>query len=220
MLDHIILLIADLETFKSHFEAETGVELTVGGAHPGLGTANLLASVGEGVYLEFIAPDPDLDEPRGLGARLVSYGEPHIASFALRTQDMAATVAAAEAAGLSTLGPAEGSRETPDGVLLSWSGLYLVGHDQGDQVPFYIDWGETPHPAETSAQGLRLLAFRAVHPEPERLAAIYRGLDMPVTVVAGDAPGFELRIETPRGELTFTSTLGETIFAPEAFTED
>ena len=220
MLDHIILLIADLETFKSRFEAETGVALTIGGAYPGLGTANLLASVGEGVYVEFIAPDPELDEPRGLGARLVSYGDPHIASFAVRTEDMAATVAAAEATGLSTLGPAAGSRETPDGVLLSWSGLYLAGHDQGDQVPFYIHWAETPHPSETSAQGLRLLSFRAVHPEPERLAAIYRGLDIPVAVVAGEAPGFELRIETPRGELTFASTLRETIFAPEAITQD
>lgn len=220
MLDHIILLIADLETFKSRFEAETGVELTVGGAHPDLGTVNLLASVGEGVYLEFIAPNPELDEPEGLGARLVSYAEPHIASFALRTQDMAATVAAAEAAGLSTLGPGAGSRETPDGVLLSWSGLYLVGHDQGDQVPFYIDWGKTPHPSDTSAQGLKLLSFHAVHPEPERLAAIYRGMNMPVTVVAGDAPGFQLRIQTPNGELTFESTLGESIFAPGILPED
>ena len=81
MLDHIILLIADLEGFKTRFEAETGVALTVGGAHPGLGTANLLASVGDGVYLEFIAPDPELEEPRGFGARLVSYQEPSIAGF-------------------------------------------------------------------------------------------------------------------------------------------
>lgn len=220
MLDHIILLIADLETFKSRFEAETGVELTVGGAHPGLGTVNLLASVGEGVYLEFIAPNPELEEPQGLGARLVSYEEPHIASFALRTEDMETTVAAAEAAGLSTLGPAAGSRETPDGVLLSWSGLYLVGHDQGDQVPFYIEWGKTPHPSDTSTQGLKLLSFHAVHPEPERLAAIYRDMNMPVTVVAGDAPGFQLRIQTPNGELTFKSTLGESIFAPGILPED
>ena len=174
----------------------------------------------EGVYLEFIAPNPDLEEPQGLGARLVAYGEPHVASFALRTEDMEATVAAAEAAGLSTLGPAAGSRETPDGVLLSWSGLYLVGHDQGDQVPFYIHWGKTPHPSDTSAQGLKLLSFRAVHPEPERLATIYRGMDMPVTVVAGEAPGFELRIGTPKGELTFASTLGESIFAPGILPED
>lgn len=220
MLDHIILLIADLEGFKSRFEAETGVVLTVGGAHPGLGTANLLASVGQGVYLEFIAPNPELDEPRGFGARLVSYREPHIAGFAARTEDMAATVAAAEAAGLTTVGPAAGSRETPDGVLLSWTGLYLLGHDFGDQVPFYIDWGVTPHPSDTSAQGLKLLSLHAVHPEPERLAAIYRSLDIRVSVAAGEAPGFELRIGTPKGELTFVSDLGERILAPSAIIQD
>ena len=220
MLDHIILLIADLEGFRSRFETETGVSLTVGGAHPGLGTANLLASVGDGVYVEFIAPNPELDEPRGLGARLVSYGEPRIAGFAARSTDMAATVAAAEAAGLTTVGPAAGSRETPDGTLLSWTGLYLLGHVFGDQLPFYIDWGTTPHPSSTSAQGLRLLALRAVHPDPDGLATIYRGLGIPVTVVAGAAPGFELRIETPKGEYVFASDLGERIFAASAIIQD
>ena len=144
MLDHIILLIADVEGFRTRFETETGVALSVGGAHLGLGTANLLASVGDGVYLEFIGPNPVLEEPRGLGARLVAYREPSIAGFAARTRDTAATIAAAAATGLTTVGPAAGSRETPDGVLLSWDGLYLLGHDYGDQVPFYIDWGETP----------------------------------------------------------------------------
>ena len=220
MLDHIILLIADLEGFKTRFEAETGVALTVGGAHPGLGTANLLASVGEGVYLEFIAPNPELEEPRGFGARLVSYKEPSIAGFAARTRDMASTVAAAEAAGLTTVGPAAGSRETPGGVLLSWEGLYLQGHDYGDQVPFYIDWGDTPHPSDTSVKGLRLKSLRAIHPDPDGLAAVYAGLGLLVTVAAGAAPGFELRIDTPRGERVFTSELGERIFAPSAIVQD
>ena len=220
MLDHIIVLVADLEGFKTRFETETGVALTVGGAHLGLGTANLLASVGEEVYLEFIAPNPELDEPRGFGARLVSYREPHIAGFAARTEDIAATATAAVAAGLTTVGPAAGSRETPGGVLLSWRGLYLQGHDHGDQVPFFIDWGGTPHPSATSARGLRLLSFRAVHPEPEGLAAIYRSLGIPVAVVAGEAPGFELRIATPKGELTYASALGERIFAPSAIVQD
>ena len=221
MLDHIILLIADLEGFKSQFEAETGVVLTVGGAHPGLGTANLLASFGEGVYMEFIAPNPELDEPQGFGARLVSHREPHIAGFAARTEDMAATVAAAEAAGLTTVGPAAGSRETPDGVLLSWTGLYLMGHDYGDQVPFYIDWGKTPHPSDTSAQGLKLLSLQAVHPEPERLAAIYRGLDIPVTeAAAARRQALNSASAGPSGELTFASALGERIFAPSAIIQD
>ena len=220
MLDHIILLIADLEGFKSRFEIDTGVTLTIGGAHPGLGTANLLAAVGDGVYLEFIGPNPELDEPRGFGARLVSYREPQIAGFAARTNDMAATIAAARAAGLETVGPAAGSRETPDGTLLSWTGLYLLGHEYGDQVPFYIDWGATAHPSTTSARGLRLLSLRAIHPEPEALARLYRHLGIPVTVVAGAVPGFELRIATPRGERVFASELGEQIFAPAAVIQD
>ena len=69
MLDHIITLIGSLEPFGNEFEAATGVTLTGGGAHPGLGTANLLASIDDGAYMEFMAPDPSLDEPRGLGAR-------------------------------------------------------------------------------------------------------------------------------------------------------
>ncbi len=220
MLDHIILLIADLEGFKSRFEADTGVALTVGGAHPELGTANLLASVGDGVYLEFLGPNPNLDAPEAFGARLVSYRQPGVAAFAARTRDMAATVAAAEAAGLTTVGPAAGSRETPDGGLLSWEGLYLVGHDYGDQVPFYIDWGNTPHPSETSAQGLKLISLRAFHPEPDELAAIYAALGLPVVVEAGAAPGFELRIDTPNGERVFRSDLGERIFSPSAIVQD
>ena len=216
MLDHIILLIADLEDFKSRFEADAGVTVTIGGAHPGLGTANLLVSVGDGVYLEFIAPDPALEEPTGLGARLVAYPEPQIAGFAARTRDMAATVAAVEAAGLTATGPAAGSRETPAGDLLAWAALYVGGHDFGDQVPFFIDWVATPHPSRTSAQGLKLLSFQAVHPDPEGLSAIYRELGVPVTVVAGAAPGFELRIDTPNGERTFASDLGQRLFAPAA----
>ena len=79
----------------------------------------------------------------------------------------------------------------------------------------------TPHPCgDTSAQGLKLLSLQAVHPEPERLAAIYRSLDIRVSVAAGEAPGFELRIGTPKGELTFVSDLGERIFAPSAIIQD
>ena len=220
MLDHIILLIGDLEGFRSRFEDDTGVALTVGGAHPGLGTANLLASLGDGVYIEFIGPNPSLDAPEGVGATLSSVQAPRIGSFAAGTQDMAATTAAAKAAGLTTLGPAPGSRNTPEGDLISWSTLYLQGHDFGDQVPFVIDWGTTPHPSDTSAQGLRLGSLKAVHPAPDGLAAIYRALDVPVAVEAGDAPGFELRIDTPRGERTFAGEVEGRIFSPAAIVQE
>ena len=220
MLDHVIVLIGSLEPFREEFEADTGVTLTVGGAHPGLGTANLLASIGDGAYMEFMAPDPSLDEPHGLGARLGAEGEPRIGGFAARTLDMPATVAAVDAAGLSAAGPTAGSRQTPDGGLLAWTTLFPARHAYGDHVPFFINWGATPHPSTTSAQGLELLSFQAVHPEPDGLAEFYRRLGIPLTVVAGAVAGFQLRILTPKGERTFASELGARLFAPDAMSQD
>ena len=220
MLDHIIILIGSLEPFRKEFEADTGVTLTVGGAHPGLGTANLLASIGDRAYMEFMAPDPALDEPHGLGGRLTAEGEPRIGGFAARTQDMPATVAELDAAGLTAAGPTAGSRTTPDGSLLSWTTLFAAGHAHGDHLPFFIDWGATPHPSTTSAQGLKLLSFQAVHPEPDGLAELYRRLGIPVTVVAGAVAGFQLRLLSPRGERTFASELGARLFAPDAMSQE
>ncbi len=219
MLDHIIVLTEDLTRFRSQFEADTGVALTVGGAHPGIGTANLLASIGDGVYMEFMGPDPALDTPEGVGARLAAQGAPRIGGFAARTADIGATAAAVEAAGLAGA-PAAGSRAAPDGSVIAWTALFTGGHDYGDQVPFFIDWGETPHPSTTSAAGLELLSFEVVHPEPDRLSDLYRRIGASVKVVEGAAPGFRLRVRTPRGEHALASELGQRIFAPEAVRQD
>lgn len=216
MLDHIIVLTENLEGFRSHFEADTGVALTVGGAHPGLGTANLLASLGDGVYMECMGPDPALDIPQGLGARLAGQGAPRIGGFAARSRDIRATAAAVEAAGLAPAAPAAGSRAAPDGSVIAWTALFTAGHEYGDQVPFFIDWGETPHPSTTSARGLELLSFEVVHPEPDRLSDLYRRIGVSVEVVRGAVAGFRLRMRTPKGEQALASELGQRIFAPEA----
>lgn len=215
MLDHVIVLTEDLTRFRSQFEADTGVALTVGGAHPGIGTANLLASIGDGVYMEFMGPDPALDPPQGLGAQLAAQGAPRIGGFAARTADIGATAAAVEAAGLAGA-PTAGSRAAPDGSVIAWTTLFTAGHDYGDQVPFFIDWGATPHPSTTSAQGLELLSFEVVHPEPDRLSDLYRRIGVSVNVANGAVPGFRLRMHTPIGEQTLASELGPRIFAPEA----
>ena len=154
MLDHIIVLTEDLTRFRSQFEADTGVALTVGGAHPGIGTANLLASLGDGVYMEFMGPDPAFDTPHGVGARLAVQGAPRIGGFAARTADIGATAAAVEAAGLAGA-PTAGSRAAPDGSVIAWTALFTGGHDYGDQVPFFIDWGERRIPRRRPHRGPR-----------------------------------------------------------------
>ena len=216
MLDHIIVLTEDLARFRSQFETDTGVALTVGGAHPGIGSANLLASLGDGVYMEVMGPDPAFETPQGLGARLAAQGAPRIGGFAARTADIGATAAAVAAAGLDAPSPTAGSRAAPDGSVIAWTALFTGGHDHGDQVPFFIDWGATAHPSTTSAQGLELLSFEVVHPEPDRLSELYAHIGVLVEVVGGAAPGFRLRMRTPRGEHALASELGQRIFAPEA----
>ena len=205
MLDHIIILVASLNEFQKDFTERHGVILTAGGAHPHLGTANLLADLGGGAYLEVLGPDPEVDPPTGLGAMLAQKTEPQVASFALRTRDMTSVRTDVEAGGLEFLGPSAGSRKTDDGELLAWHGAYILGHDFGDFVPFYIDWGETRHPSETSVSGLELVEFTALHPDVAGLAEVYRRIGASIEVEGAERPGFRLRIRTPKGEFGLQS---------------
>ena len=213
MLDHIIILVASLTEFQEDFSRRFGIELTQGGAHPNLGTANLLADLGNGAYLEVLGPNPELDAPTGLGEFLSRKESPEVISFALRTEDMDQVEAGAESGGLSFLGPSAGSRRTRDGELLEWSGAYILGHEFGDFVPFFIDWGETRHPSATSVKGLELLEFSVMHPEVQALAGVYQAIGAKVSVHASERPGFSLRIRTPQGEVSYESYPTESLFS-------
>jgi hypothetical protein len=91
-----------------------------------------------------------------------------------------------------------GSRQKPDGTVLSWQLTDpVVALEQG-LVPFLIDWGTSPHPAKSAVQGGILHDLHISHPAPnlvkKKLAIL--GTDMPV--VQGP-PGLKARIETKNG---------------------
>src|SRR5215212_4539834 len=81
-IDHILLGVPDLQSGTKAFERATGVKPVYGGKHPGRGTENALVSLGDGVYLELIAPQPQPDATTELTRELAALKEPRLVGWA------------------------------------------------------------------------------------------------------------------------------------------
>ena len=68
-------------------------------------------------------------------------------------------------------------------------------------VPFFIDWGETPHPAASAAAGATLISLRAEHPEPDKVQRMLGALHLELPVVKAATPSLVATIAGPRGRV-------------------
>jgi hypothetical protein len=66
-------------------------------------------------------------------------------------------------------------------------------------VPFFIDWGQTPHPSSTAAPGLTLIDLRAEHPDPKPVQKMLSQLGLDLPLQAGSKPVLIATITGPRG---------------------
>ena len=192
----------DLDREVDRLEALTGVRAAAGGRHPGEGTRNALLGLGPSMYLELIAPDPDQDpppHPRWFG--LDTLDVPRLVTWAAKCDDVDAVAAAARAARIELGEVRRGSREADDGRVLSWRLTYPKPRLGAGLVPFFIDWGESPHPSRSAAGGARLVDLRADHPEPGSILAILRRLRLALSVAPGSTPALVATLDTPRGRI-------------------
>nr|WP_215549635.1 VOC family protein [Amycolatopsis sp. CA-230715] len=185
-LDHLIYATPDLDATVAALRA-SGVPLSPGGPHVGMGTRNFLGGLGAGAYLEVVGPDPGQDEPgapRPFG--IDSLAGPRLVTWAARTTDLDAAIADAAGAGHDAGTPGEMARERPDGVLLRWR-LAFPPDNAGGVLPFLIDWGSSAHPSGSAAKGAALESFALAHPDPDRVAEVLRALGSDVPVERGPA---------------------------------
>ena len=70
-----------------------------------------------------------------------------------------------------------GQRGLNRGLVLSWrfTNPFTVLAD--GIVPFFIDWGQIPHPARSAAQGITLVDLRAEHPDFKRVQGVLNHSD-------------------------------------------
>jgi hypothetical protein len=201
-VDHLVYTSTSLEAGMDEIEQRLGVRPVRGGKHLEFGTHNALLSLGPTTYLEVIAYDPELKRPdRGFPFGIGNFEKSRLATWALRTETISECADAAKSAGLET-GPIQsGSRQTPEGNVLSWQLSDPYAMQLEGTMPFLISWGGTSHPADTARHGGELIGLRIEHPEPERIRRALAALGVMADISKADSARLVARINTANGDL-------------------
>lgn len=201
-VDHLVWAGPSLEQEIERLEALTGVRAAIGGRHPDEGTRNALIRIGPAMYLELISPDPtQAPPPHPRWFDLDTLTEPRLITWAAKAADLEQWAARTRAGWVELGEVRSGQRELSNGQVLSWRLTYPEMRPGAGLVPFLIDWGQSPHPAETAPGGVHLLELRAEHPDPATIHAPLRELGLELDVVMGAAPALIAILDTPRGRV-------------------
>lgn len=203
-IDHLVCAAPDLEKAVKLLEARTGVRASLGGSHPGEGTRNAVLGLGSTSYLEILAPDPSQAKLAGAAAGLTRLQAPVLHTFAVASSRLDRVAAELERAGLPHAGVIPMSRRLSSGQLVRWRLLVPTGHAYGSLVPFFVDWGEAPHPSSGLDDGCRLTSLTLTHPQAWGLRPLLERLEVEAEVEAGPA-SIRADLATPKGLVLLSS---------------
>jgi hypothetical protein len=205
-LDHIIWACADLEHGSRRFEALTGVQPRFGGVHASGLTHNALVGLGNRCYLEILAPVGPAGPGDDHWCRLARGAqEPRVLTYCLRSPRPLSELASTfETFGWKNAVVANNGRTTQEGVRLRWQWLGPTVERFGLAFPFFIDWLDSPHPAESfdAAQpgsGIALQRFAVGHPDATELGRTLAQIGSAVETYTADDVRFRVQLQTPLG---------------------
>jgi len=202
-IDHLVITAPSLEVGVEFVRQTLGVSPQVGGEHPRMGTHNCLLKLGEKLYLEVIAINPNAPHPsRPRWFRLDEPDSSHsvrLATWVVRTGD----IEAATDASPIPLGKIEPMSRGP----MEW--LITTSPDGRPPLqgiaPSLIQWTNGVHPADSlQDKGCRLVRLEGFHPDAEKVAAVLESIgftgDFHISALApGEKPYLVAHIQTPFG---------------------
>lgn len=187
-----------------------GLDIPFGSRHLYMGTHNHRLQLGDSVYLEIVALDPDgisPGRPRWFGLddkeKITADWEAgrRLRGWVANTEEMETVLATqsaifGERVSLPTAEPDFAFAIPQDGSLpLDGAAPSIIDH-----------WGDARYIATIPDLGARLLSFTLEHPNPSAITALYNALAIAraPTVVVGPELRYRALIETPAGvrELT------------------
>ena len=201
-IDHLVYATPDLDRGIEEIEAALGVRATPGGQHLGRGSRNALIALGPASYLEIIAPDPNQPAPKdprpfGIDELKASC----LVAWAAKGEKLELLRKEAISNGILLGQIRSGSRRRADGMELSWQATDLSATLANAVVPFFIDWGSSPHPARNAPRGASLINLRAEHPDPDHVQLLLKQLAIDLKVTEGSRPTLIATIDCPRGRV-------------------
>ena len=204
-LDHLTVIAPTLAEGVAHVRSCIDVDIPFGQRHDYMGTYNHLLQLGDSVYLEIIAVDPD-GEPPGRGRWFGLDNQRAVKTDWDRGRRLRGWVARTDA-----IDSVLNGRESIFGrkVSLPWAGPtfdFTIPNDGSlpldGAAPSIIDRRGKPRAmADMPDLGARLRSFSLELPNAAAIAAFYRELaiDRPPTIIQGDGPRYRAQIETPAG---------------------
>jgi hypothetical protein len=202
LVDHLVYATADLDRGIAEVERVLGVRASPGGQHPIWGTRNALVALGSSSYLEIIAPNPDDSSPsEGRPFGLDALASSRLVGWAAKASGLTNFRDAAAQHGVELGKVLSGSRKQADGTVLTWKLTDLRCVVADGIVPFFIDWGKSPHPALVASRGATLVGLRAEHPDADHVLQMLRVVGVDLKVGVGAAPALIAEIDCPYGHV-------------------
>lgn len=225
-LDHLVVGARSLQEGRRWLTDRLGVDLQTGGQHAGVGTHNCLLNLGGGNYLELIAPDPSQPEPTMLDEhgrkvrRPLPFGlddpkvqallaeRPRLLHFVMRTAQLEAAMASVDYDCGELMSMQRGDLHWQLGMRKEGMPQLRGGTAEYRHVgpafvlPVFINWGNTPHPANTLE--LRGVTFKALSiAAPSRFLLRLAGIehDPRLRLVESDSANLAAELLTPNGWL-------------------
>jgi hypothetical protein len=204
-LDHISVIAPSLAEGVSHVRACLDLDVPFGQRHAYMGTHNHLLQLGDTVYLEIVALDPEADgpgHPRWFGLddqkKVRSDWDEgrRLRSWVART-DAIDAITAGHSGIFGKKVPLPAVNSSFDFAIPDDGSLPLDG-----AAPYVIDRRGKPRSMATIADlGARLRSFTLEHPDPAAVEALYRAItvDRPPAIDRGSKLRYRAQIETRTG---------------------
>ncbi len=203
-IDHLVWYNADLAAGRNYFAGHMDREPLYGGEHPGEGTANAVIALGPSTYLEILGRDPAQDVG-GLEQEVKSLFGSGLYHWAIGGVDLALLAEKARQAGYEGGAMVPGGRMKPDGRWLGWTCWGLRNHGFGSLIPFFIDWMDSEHPAESAPLGGKLAGLEIHSPQADDLKRLFATLKLDVAVKKSETPGVVAVLESGKGRIELRS---------------